>query len=277
MTTPSPPPTAPRSRCGTATTAPTSNGPSSLTAPCRCTASAWTSAAPTTATAAGSSYGPATAAPTSKGTPPTASWSTPPPANASTTPAPTPPTAPSSTCTPAPAAPTSNGPSPDPSAKPRRENHSAHRPRLQRRAHLAAAGLDQTRLGDRAEHRRPRHQPGLHPPLTSGTEDERNPSRHIAEAHHSRRGGTAGAGLVRLGRGRRRVRRDPDDAVCLADGVGLGLLAVGPVQPGRGAGRGQDHELLDDRGHRGTADGRHIPAVQHVPVRAAGLGDQWPH
>src|ERR1039457_1323002 len=155
---------------------------------------------PTAPPAPWSSCGPATAAPTSNGRPPTAPWSTPPPANASTTPAPTPPTAPSSTCTPAPAAPTSNGPSPDPSAKPRRENHSAHRPRLQRRAHLAAAGLDQTRLGDRAEHRRPRPQPGLHPPLTSGTEDERNPSRHIAEAHHSRRGGTARSEERRVGK-----------------------------------------------------------------------------
>ena len=58
--------------------------------------------------------GPATAAPTSSGTPPTAPWSTPPPASAWTTRLPTPPTAPSSSCGPATAAPTSSGPSPDP-------------------------------------------------------------------------------------------------------------------------------------------------------------------
>ena len=58
----SPPPTAPRSRCGTATAAPTSSGPSRPTAPCRSTASAWTSPAPTTATAPSSSCGTATAA-----------------------------------------------------------------------------------------------------------------------------------------------------------------------------------------------------------------------
>ena len=46
-----PPPTATRSRCGTATGGANQRGPSSPTAPCRSTASAWTSPAPTTATA----------------------------------------------------------------------------------------------------------------------------------------------------------------------------------------------------------------------------------
>ena len=43
--------TAPRSRCGTATAAPTSSGPSRPTGPCRSTASAWTSPAPAPPTA----------------------------------------------------------------------------------------------------------------------------------------------------------------------------------------------------------------------------------
>ena len=109
-TAPAAPPTATRSRCGTASpAAPTSSGLLRPTGPCRSTASAWTSPAPTTTTAPSSSYGSATAEPTSNGRRPTVNWSTPPPASAWTTRTPTPPTAPSSSCGPATAAPTSNG------------------------------------------------------------------------------------------------------------------------------------------------------------------------